>query len=48
MHAKIAGSKMVILPQAGHMTFVDQTGMFVGAVEGFVHTGSEGALHKGH
>jgi proline iminopeptidase len=48
MHAKIAGSKMVILPQAGHMTFVDQTGMFVGAVERFVHTGSEGAHHKGH
>jgi hypothetical protein len=38
----------VILPQAGHMTFVDQTGMFVGAVDGFVHTGSEGAHHKGH
>jgi len=48
MHAKIAGSKIVILPQAGHMTFVDQTGMFVGAVDGFVHTGSEGVHHKGH
>jgi proline iminopeptidase len=29
MHQKIAGSKLVILPNAGHMTFVDQTGMFI-------------------
>ncbi len=36
MHAKIAGSKMVVLPKAGHMTFVDQTKMFVDAVEGFL------------
>lgn len=36
MHAKIAGSKLVILPKAGHMTFVDQTKMFVEAVDGFV------------
>ena len=48
MHAKIAGSKIVILPKAGHMTFVDQTGMFVGAVDGFLHTGSQGANHQGH
>jgi len=36
MHAKIAGSKLVILPSSGHMTFVDQTGMFLDAVGGFV------------
>ncbi|MGA8868385.1 MAG: proline iminopeptidase-family hydrolase [Candidatus Sulfotelmatobacter sp.] len=36
MHAKIAGSKMVILPKAGHMSFVDDTGLFVAAVDGFV------------
>jgi proline iminopeptidase len=36
MHQKIAGSKLVILPQAGHMTFVDQTGMFIKAVDGFL------------
>jgi len=36
MHAKIAGSKLVILPNAGHMTFVDQTGMFIKAVDGFL------------
>ena len=47
MHGKIAGSKFMILPKAGHMTFVDQTGMFVGAVDGFLHTGIESANHKG-
>jgi len=36
MHSKIAGSKLVILPTAGHMTFVDQTGMFIKAVDGFL------------
>src|SRR5580698_10723603 len=33
MHEKIAGSKIVILPKSGHMTFVDQPGMFLNAVE---------------
>jgi len=37
MHEKIAGSKLVIFPKAGHMTFVDQNGMFVKAVEDFLH-----------
>jgi proline iminopeptidase len=36
MQAKIAGSKMVVLPNSGHMTFVDQTRMFVDAVDEFV------------
>jgi len=36
MHAKIAGSKLVILPQSGHMTFVDQPGLFVKTVSDFV------------
>jgi len=36
MHQKIAGSKLMILPNAGHMTFVDQTGMFIKAVHGFL------------
>ena len=36
MHAKISGSKMVVLPKAGHMTFVDQTKMFVDAVDDFL------------
>jgi proline iminopeptidase len=37
MHAKIAGSKIVILPKSGHMTFVDQPKLFIGAVDGFLH-----------
>ena len=37
MQEKIAGSKLTILPQSGHMTFVDQPSMFVNAVEGFLH-----------
>jgi len=36
MHAKIAGSALVILPQSGHMTFVDQPGLFVKTVADFV------------
>src|SRR5437868_1966253 len=36
MHARIGGSKITILPKAGHMTFVDQTAMFVEAVNNFV------------
>jgi proline iminopeptidase len=36
MHARIAGSKIVIFPKAGHMTFVDQTSLFVDAVSRFV------------
>ena len=36
MHQKIAGSKLVILPNAGHMTFVDQTDMFIKTVHGFL------------
>ena len=37
MHEKIAGSKLVILPKSGHMTFVDQPGMFIQAVNEFLH-----------
>jgi proline iminopeptidase len=37
MHEKIAGSKLVIFPKSGHMTFVDQTGLFVKAVDEFLH-----------
>lgn len=36
MHEKIAGSKMVVLPNSGHMTFVDQTGKFIAAVDEFL------------
>ena len=36
MHARIAGSKLVILPKSGHMTFVDQPGLFLNEVSQFV------------
>ena len=37
MHEKIAGSKLVIFPKSGHMTFVDQPDMFIKAVNEFIH-----------
>jgi len=37
MHARIPGSKLVILPKSGHMTFVDQSGMFNRAVDEFLN-----------
>jgi proline iminopeptidase len=36
MHEKIAGSRLVIFPKAGHMTFVDQPEMFIKTVEEFL------------
>jgi proline iminopeptidase len=36
MHAKIPGSKLVVLPNSGHMTFVDQPEKFLSAVREFV------------
>jgi len=36
MHEKISGSQLVILPQSGHMTFVDQPGLFLKAVGEFL------------
>ena len=36
MHRLIAGSKLVILPQSGHMNFVDQPGLFVKTVNDFL------------
>jgi len=36
MHEKIAGSKLVILPKSGHMTFVDQPDMFISDVDSFL------------
>jgi len=37
MHEKIAGSKLVIFPKSGHMTFVDQPDLFIKAINGFLH-----------
>ena len=41
MHALIPGSKLVVLPESGHMTFVDQPAMFLRAVEEFLNGARE-------
>jgi pimeloyl-ACP methyl ester carboxylesterase len=46
MHEKIAGSKLVILPKSWHMTFVDQSGMFVKTVDDFLEE-ANGSLRPG-
>jgi proline iminopeptidase len=38
MHEKIAGSQLVILPNSGHMNFVDQPEMWQKAVESFLNS----------
>lgn len=37
MHEKIAGSTLVILPQSGHMAFVDQPAIYIKSVNDFLH-----------
>src|SRR5664279_3780479 len=37
MNEKIAGSKLVIFPKSGHMTFIDQPALFISAVNDFLH-----------
>lgn len=37
MKEKIPGSKLVIFPNSGHMTFVDQPALFVATVNEFLH-----------
>jgi pimeloyl-ACP methyl ester carboxylesterase len=37
MNARIPGSKLVVLPDSGHMTFVDQPGIFNRAVDEFLN-----------
>ena len=39
MHQKITGSRLIILPKSGHMTFVDQPELFIGSVDSFLHPG---------
>ena len=39
MNALIPGSKLVVLPESGHMTFVDQPRMFAEAVQNFLSAG---------
>ncbi len=40
MQRCIPGSELVVFPESGHMTFVDQPTLFLKAVEDFVKTGS--------
>jgi pimeloyl-ACP methyl ester carboxylesterase len=37
MHAKIVGSKLVIFPRSGHMSFVDQPNLYIASVGVFLH-----------
>jgi proline iminopeptidase len=39
MQSKIAGSKLVIFPKSGHMTFVDQPVLFISTINDFLHPG---------
>ena len=39
MNTKIAGSKLVIFPKSGHMTFVDQPTLFISTIDEFLHAG---------
>jgi pimeloyl-ACP methyl ester carboxylesterase len=36
MHEKIAGSELVILPNSGHMNFVDQPDLWEKTMESFL------------
>lgn len=37
MQEKISGSKLVVFPKSGHMTFVDQPSLFISTVDEFLH-----------
>ena len=37
MHEKIPNSTLVIYPQSGHLTFIDQPGLFIKSIEDFLH-----------
>lgn len=37
MHEKIAGSRLVVVPQSGHLAFVDQPDLYIKAVDDFLH-----------
>jgi proline iminopeptidase len=45
MHSLIPGSELLILPESGHMTFVDQPAKFIAAVDDFV-SGAKGSGPK--
>jgi len=37
MQGLIPGSRLVVLPESGHMTFVDQPELFIKSVDDFLH-----------
>jgi proline iminopeptidase len=37
MHAKIAGSQLLVVPKSGHMEFIDKPDVFLEAVDRFLH-----------
>jgi len=41
MHQRISGSKLVVLPQSGHLTFVDQRTLFNDAVDAFLRPAAQ-------
>jgi proline iminopeptidase len=41
MNEAIPGSKLVVFPKSGHMTFVDQPELFIKTVDGFLHEGNK-------
>jgi proline iminopeptidase len=47
MQARIPGSKLVVLPESGHMTFVDQPELFRRAVDDFIHQPAPAASGAG-
>lgn len=47
MNALIAGSKLAVMPQSGHMTFVDQPGLFLRTVDEFLHKSGKGSQAQG-
>jgi pimeloyl-ACP methyl ester carboxylesterase len=42
MRDKIAGSKLAVMPNSGHMTFVDQPNLFIKTVDEFLHAAGAG------
>lgn len=37
MHERIAGSKLVVMPNSGHLAFVDQPKLYIQAINDFLH-----------
>ncbi len=46
MHDKIAGSTLVVLPQSGHMGFVDQPGLYIKSINDFLHAKQTNGPHR--